>query len=518
MNSCALDVSSMKRVLLWSTTAMLTALAFGCGSSNDNGVDGAGVGGGFNVGSGGVGGTLANGVGSTGNGVGSSGNGVGSSGNTGGCVVGAQGCSCDSAGFCASGMTCDNGTCCNSSSGSCARLNTGTGGAGSTNVHSGCVGAQGCYCDSLGACSSGQTCNVNICCNSASSDCTYTGGYTNAGGGTTSTNNGTGSSTGIGSTTGTGSTGSTGPSVCAPGVVGPVITDCGYPYTSNYPLTATVFNENECLAGIVPTGGMLAKVQVFYGDEHALTLGVRSVVVKTSSGTTTTDYPISALTSSPSTVLNPQTGTNVLFGDQAGLDPYLRPMWPTLFITDITNDPNSRSGDWQYGGRPYNPSAVYGTWKAAVRTYDKTAATPFSVTTPDADPAKNDWNLGSGADPVPSTLAKNQGYGAEIVWNLSLIPGHSYRVQAIVHDGDQNKAGGDSGEACVNYCAGGDTPPPDGGTDSGTCSGSDCTGTTPPPPPVCQEGQSYCGPGGIDPLDCPIGYWCSNGCCTWNVG
>ena len=141
MNSCALDESSMKRVLLWSTTAMLTALAFGCGSSKDNGVDGAGVGGGFNVGSGGVGGTLANGVGSTGNGVGSS----GSTGVQTGCAVGAQGCPCDSAGFCASGMTCDNGTCCNSSSGSCARLNTGTGGAGSTNVHSGCVGAQGCY-------------------------------------------------------------------------------------------------------------------------------------------------------------------------------------------------------------------------------------------------------------------------------------------------------------------------------------------------------------------------------------
>jgi hypothetical protein len=271
------------------------------------------------------------------------------------------------------------------------------------------------------------------------------------------------------------------------------------------------------LYAIVPTGGSLAKVQVFYGDEHALTLGVRSVIVKTASGNTTTDYPISALASNPGSVTNPQTGSNVLFGDQAGLDPSLRPMWPSLFITDITNDPNSRAGDWQYGGRPFNPSAVYGTWKAAVRTYDKTAATPYSTTTTDADPAKNDWNLGTGADPVPSSLAKNEGYGAEIVWNLSLIPGHSYRVQAIVHDGDQNKAGGDTGEACVNYCAGGDTNIPDGGTDAGTgiCSGSSCTGTT---TPVCDEGLSICGPGGIDPADCPLGYWCVNGCCTWNVG
>jgi len=275
-------------------------------------------------------------------------------------------------------------------------------------------------------------------------------------------------------------------------------------------LTSVVFNENECLAAIVPSGGSLATVRVFYGDEHALTLGVRSVVVKAASGNATTDYPISPLSSSPSSVTFPQTGSNVLFGDQAGLDPSLRPMWPSLFISDITNDPNNRSGDWQQGGRPFNPNAVYGTWKAAVRTVDKTVTPNLSTITPDADPAKNNWVLGSGADTVPSSLGKNQGYGAEIVWNLALIPGHSYRVQAIVHDGDQNKVGGDSGEACVNFCAGGDDIP-DGGTgiipDGGT-----------PPPPQCQEGSAYCGPGGIAPGDCPIGYICANGCCTWNVG
>jgi hypothetical protein len=206
-------------------------------------------------------------------------------------------------------------------------------------------------------------------------------------------------------------------------------------------------------------------------------------------------------------VSTPATGSNVLFGEQAGLDQSLRPMWPALFITDITNDPNDRSGDWQYGGRPFNPNSVYGTWKAAVRTVDNTVSPATATLTPDTDPAKNNWSLGAGADAVPSTLKKNEGYGAEVVWNLALIPGHSYRVQAMVHDGDQNKVGGDSGEACVNFCAGGDTTQPDGGyvpPGGGT-----------PPPPQCQEGSSPCGTGAaLGATECPANYICANGCCT----
>src|SRR5262249_35003353 len=32
-----------------------------------------------------------------------------------------------------------------------------------------------------------------------------------------------------------------------------------------------------------------------------------------------------------------------------------------------------------------------------------------------------------------------------------LIPGHAYRFYVIVHDGDQNKTGGDVGQACIDY-------------------------------------------------------------------
>ena len=71
------------------------------------------------------------------------------------------------------------------------------------------------------------------------------------------------------------------------------------------------------------------------------------------------------------------------------------------------------------------------------------------------DPAKNNWNLGAGADPVPTTNGKlptNQGYGAEASWSFSKLgltsPG-TYRVQFMAHDGDQNKTGGDVGQGCV---------------------------------------------------------------------
>ncbi len=86
-----------------------------------------------------------------------------------------------------------------------------------------------------------------------------------------------------------------------------------------------------------------------------------------------------------------------------------------------------------------------------MKTVDKTKSTPTVSMTPDADPSKNNWNLGPGSDAAPSGL-KNQGYGAEVRWNvndLGLQPGNAYRLQFMVHDGDQNKTGGDSGQNCM---------------------------------------------------------------------
>jgi len=227
-----------------------------------------------------------------------------------------------------------------------------------------------------------------------------------------------------------------------------------YPYASSNPLTSIAFNESTVLraANLDAVNGFF---QLWYNDEHALALGVRQVIVKTSTGTTTTNYSITPLTSNPGSATNPQLGTTDASGDQAGTDLSGRPMSPMLYITDTTNDVNSRVGDWQWGGVGYAPSDVFGTWKGVVRTVDKTTGT-VSVTC-DADPVKNNWNLGAGSDAAPAGLA-NEGYGAEVRWNLNdlyaqgiLQAGHNYRFYVMVHDGDQNKSGGDSGQAAFNY-------------------------------------------------------------------
>jgi hypothetical protein len=97
----------------------------------------------------------------------------------------------------------------------------------------------------------------------------------------------------------------------------------------------------------------------------------------------------------------------------------------------------------------------------------------------------NKWNLGSGSDPVPSlTKTCTEGYGTELLFEVGLISGHSYRLQVIVHDGDQNK-GGDSGEGCAIFCAG---------------SGS-----------LCPQGVAECGVADAGP--CPSGTVCAQGCC-----
>src|SRR5262245_22701866 len=222
-----------------------------------------------------------------------------------------------------------------------------------------------------------------------------------------------------------------------------------YPFASENPRTSVVFNESEVLRSFtvsVTNDCFPKQIRVWYNDEHALTLGIRQVVVKTASGTITSNYPITTMTGpdDADSAFDPLVGATDQTGDQAGTDLADRPIYPALFITDITADPNSLAGDWQYGGTAFPPHAVFGTWKGAVRTVDKTKVPAVVTVTPDVDPAKNDWNV-DGGDPVPDGL-KNEGYGAEVRWDvdrLGLIPGHSYRLYFMVHDGDQNKMGGD---------------------------------------------------------------------------
>jgi hypothetical protein len=235
--------------------------------------------------------------------------------------------------------------------------------------------------------------------------------------------------------------------------------NCGYPAAS--------FVESTTICAINAVGGGGAKpaiIQVFYNDEHALTLGCA-----------TSSNPVSALSSDPAAVSYPQTG------DPGCVDTVGRPLRPVLFVTDLSNDPTCTAGDLQKGGKAYDPIAIFGTWKSASEGGDAgNVGTPAK-----ADPAANNWNLTSSADPVPTgAKACKEGYSAELRFEVGLISGHSYRFQVVAHDGDQNK-GGDSGEACAVFCAG---------------SGS-----------LCDPGVTLCGQG--DGAECPAGTTCVQGCC-----
>jgi hypothetical protein len=360
-----------------------------------------------------------------------------------------------------------------SSSGSSSSGN-GSGGTGSGGaVDSTCiVGSRGCLCDSTGACAPGLTCtpqggSSSVCC--SGSNCTPSSGS-------------------IGATCGS----SSGGAACTPGITalsGSGNNDgCGYPSSD--------FNESAVLCGINAVGGGTspAIIQVFYSDEHALTLGCD-----------TSANPVSTLTADPGAATYPETG------DPACVDAVGRPLRPVLYVTDLTSDPTCTAGDLQHGGTPYAPIAVFGTWKSA-------SEGSGGVGTPGADPTANGWDLGTGADSVSSAIEAcgqaagpkpgpgpggpgagmdggpggpgggpggpgGGNYGTELRFEVGLIAGHSYRFQVMVHDGDQNK-GGDSGEACAVYCAGG---------------------------PSCGEGSEPCGT--ADASACPEGNSCVDGCC-----
>src|SRR5579859_2932524 len=171
---------------------------------------------------------------------------------------------------------------------------------------------------------------------------------------------------------------------CTPGITIPPASgtndNCGYP--------ASDFVESTTLCAINAVGGgaQPAQVQVFYNDEHALTLGCA-----------TATNPVSPLSSSPDSVHYPQTG------DPACVDAVGRPLRPVLFITDISSDPSCTAGDLQMGGHAYDPIAIFGTWKSATEGAGN-VGTPAM-----ADPMGNKSNLGPGADPLPSTADAGMG-------------------------------------------------------------------------------------------------------------
>jgi hypothetical protein len=302
--------------------------------------------------------------------------------------------------------------------------------------------------------------------------------------------------------------------------------DCriDYPFPSFNLRTDVVFREPKLLAAIEPQGDVVATagltIKAWYTDDSPLLLGVRQVVVKTGSGKTKTNYDVSPYREDG--VLYPQVGTTAVDGDQAGTDtsscpPFLdlcdRPLFPALFLTDVTTNPGSTAGDWQSFGTAIPPHAVFGPWTQAVRTVDKTRTPPRITVEPDDDgPSRNHWNI-PGGDPVPPGL-NDEGYGAEVRWNVDdlvaaglMRPGHTYRLQVMVHDGEQTKPGGNAAQGCttvtIPQCA------DDLGCDDGTaCTIDTCESS------VCRhELVSGCVPCAVD-ADCTDEYACSTDTCT----
>jgi hypothetical protein len=233
----------------------------------------------------------------------------------------------------------------------------------------------------------------------------------------------------------------------------------GYPYVSSNPLTNVAFNEDEVLSAY---GRSSDEIRVWYTDEHALTLGVRQLFVnnKAPLADVTVNYPIATMAGNMTSTLTASAtgsplavGSTIYTGLRSAVDGAGRPLHPSLFITDITADPTSTAGDWQMGGSPFIPNAVYGTWKGAVVSIDSTRTPPRKTMTPDADTPKNHKVVGPGGVNPPAA-AQDLGFSSEIVWSINALgldlTTHTYRLQFMVHDGDQNKTGGDVGEACFN--------------------------------------------------------------------
>lgn len=263
----------------------------------------------------------------------------------------------------------------------------------------------------------------------------------------------------------------------------------GYPFSGGNATSRTniAFNENEILYTYAITNNRLS---LYYADEWPMSLGINSV--KFPNGTIITSSNVDFNPLVPTCLNNPKLGFMSLdpaspFAslDSAsigtGCSPSTvyaggnftcpRPLMPVLFYTIVTNKPNDRTGDWQYGGTPYFPSKVCGLWFYSAKniTVDGIQANGqwlYSINRPynytalaynQASSSSYAWNFGQGSDPIPGNAVRNPStnkaeYGAQVAWDLDALNlpfASSVRFQFMVHDGDMKKGGGDVGQSCI---------------------------------------------------------------------
>jgi hypothetical protein len=205
------------------------------------------------------------------------------------------------------------------------------------------------------------------------------------------------------------------------------------------------FDEPEILIDYAPkppqTAGSNGSITLWGGDENAIVLGLENI--------NGTPFPISKSTTTAS-VSNPQIGVPY---SQGGTDTDGRPMFPSLFLTDITNDPNSTIGDWQNGGTPIPPHFISGTWSTSIKNGSNISQSSLQDT---KNVINKTWNLAAGGTaPVPgSTYDDESYYGLEMRWNIQQLlnsgkiqTGHAYRAQFMIRDGDGES---DVAQGCVS--------------------------------------------------------------------
>lgn len=233
-------------------------------------------------------------------------------------------------------------------------------------------------------------------------------------------------------------------------------------YDGNGPgLEGVRFDEPEILIDYEPKAPSVAgptdAIRLWAGDENSIIMGIATV--KTLTGTI--PYPITASGPNPITVLNPQTGAPY---DPHGKDSAGRPMFPALFLTDITLNPASRVGDWQQGGTPIPPHVASGMWIYADKDGTSITSRPKPLIPNVVDTI---WNVAAGGTaPGPGSIPgkfksykKETYYGTEIRWNvaqliadgklcpgMAICTGKTYRAQFMVHDGDHES---DAAQGCV---------------------------------------------------------------------
>lgn len=262
----------------------------------------------------------------------------------------------------------------------------------------------------------------------------------------------------------------------------PALVECGPSGDGSNPYDLPN-DENDILVAYSPAppsvAGPGSRLILWYRDEHAMALGTSRVEVP-DPVTPQMTFPIVPYPGGVFGTIDSTLGTPMLIGapyhytNASGVrdsrfdsvDISGRPIFPALFITDITTDPNNRSGDWENGGTPVPPHSVYGQWKVLYKKvasdgsygYDQDDTLSSGSGNPpnNYDENSNTAQLGPGSDPIPGITV--QGHGShlgEAAWQVDrlvaeglMLSGHTYRVQFMAHDGDQSKNGGDTAEAC----------------------------------------------------------------------